>query len=118
RVGAGDPDPRCRRARRPGPRAPRSRPVIPEWLEPIRAGAAAIPGEALSRFLPPEGSNPREGSVLMLFGEGDSGPDLLLTERSHTMRSHPGQISFPGGKLEEGDADAAAAALREAEEEI
>jgi len=91
---------------------------IPDWLEPIRTGAASIPGEALSRFLPPEGSNPREGSVLMLFGEGDHGPDLLLTERSHNMRSHPGQISFPGGKVEPSDASPAAAALREAQEEI
>jgi len=92
--------------------------TLPEWLEPVRVGAETIPGEALSRFLPPEGSNPREGAVLMLFGEGERGPDLLLTERSHTMRSHPGQISFPGGKVEPSDASPSAAALREAQEEI
>lgn len=91
--------------------------MIPSWLEPIKAGAESIPPEALSRFLPPPGSAPREGSVLMLFGEGEHGPDLLFTERSHTMRSHPGQISFPGGKLEPTDASPAAGALREAQEE-
>jgi len=45
-------------------------------------------------------------------------PTVILTERPHTMRKHPGQISFPGGRLEPGDAGAIAAALREAEEEI
>jgi 8-oxo-dGTP pyrophosphatase MutT (NUDIX family) len=91
--------------------------TIPAWLEPVRAGAEAIPGAALSRFLPPDGSNPREGAVLMLFGEDERGPFLLLTERSHNMRSHPGQISFPGGKVEPSDASPAAAALRETQEE-
>jgi 8-oxo-dGTP pyrophosphatase MutT (NUDIX family) len=43
---------------------------------------------------------------------------VLLTQRAHDMPSHPGQISFPGGKLEEGDATAIACALREAKEEI
>ena len=52
----------------------------------------------------------------MLFGEGPAGPDLLLTERNHTMRSHPGQVSFPGGSLDPGES-AQEAALREAWEE-
>jgi len=43
---------------------------------------------------------------------------VLLTQRSHDMASHPGQISFPGGKLEAGDASAVDCALREAQEEI
>jgi 8-oxo-dGTP pyrophosphatase MutT (NUDIX family) len=45
-------------------------------------------------------------------------PTVILTERPKTMRKHPGQISFPGGRIDPGDADAIAAALREAEEEI
>ena len=40
----------------------------------------------------------------MLFGEGPQGPDLLLTERAHDMRSHPGQVSFPGGSIDDTDA--------------
>jgi 8-oxo-dGTP pyrophosphatase MutT (NUDIX family) len=43
---------------------------------------------------------------------------VLLTRRSHDMPSHPGQISFPGGKVEAGDGSALACALRESNEEI
>lgn len=45
-------------------------------------------------------------------------PGLILTQRPETMRQHPGQVAFPGGRIDPGDADAVAAALREAEEEI
>lgn len=91
---------------------------LPSWLEPLIGGADTISAEDLTRFQPPEdGPAPREAAVLMLFGEGEDGPDLLLTERSHNMRSHPGQISFPGGSLDPEDDGPIAAALREAEEE-
>ena len=45
-------------------------------------------------------------------------PGVILTERPKTMRKHPGQISFPGGRIDPGDDGPVAAALREAEEEI
>jgi 8-oxo-dGTP pyrophosphatase MutT (NUDIX family) len=90
---------------------------LPEWLEPIRRGVNTIKASDLSLFVPPEGSQTRKGAVLMLFGEGVDGPDLLLTERAHDMRSHPGQVSFPGGSIDDTDASPVAAALREAEEE-
>lgn len=45
-------------------------------------------------------------------------PGLILTQRPETMRRHAGQVAFPGGRIDPGDTDAIAAALREAEEEI
>lgn len=45
-------------------------------------------------------------------------PGLILTQRSAALRKHPGQIAFPGGRVDESDAGEIAAALREAEEEI
>ena len=89
----------------------------PDWLSPVVEGARTITGSDITAFLPPEGTRTRKGAVLMLFGEAEHGPDLLLTERAHDMRSHPGQVSFPGGSIDPTDASPTAAALREAQEE-
>ncbi|MGA9749283.1 MAG: CoA pyrophosphatase [Nocardioides sp.] len=97
--------------------APAEQPGLPAWLEPVREGARSITVDELTRFVPPEDAETREGAVLLLFGEGPGGPDLLLTERAHDMRSHPGQVSFPGGSTDPGDDGPAHTALREAEEE-
>lgn len=90
---------------------------LPEWLHPIEAAAREIRPHDLTSFLPPAGTRTRPGAVLMLFGEGPRGGELLLTERAHDMRSHPGQVSFPGGGLDPGET-VVDAALREAEEEV
>lgn len=91
-------------------------PALPRWLRPVVAALENITPQDLSSFLPPpEGGRP--GAVLMLFGEGPDGHDLLIIERAHDMRSHAGQPAFPGGAVDDGDADAVAAAVREAQEE-
>jgi 8-oxo-dGTP pyrophosphatase MutT (NUDIX family) len=87
--------------------------VIPDWLEPVARAAEQITADDLPKFVPPDGATSRRGAVLLLFG---SQRDLLLTERAHDMRSHPGQVSFPGGAIDPGET-AREAALREAEEE-
>jgi 8-oxo-dGTP pyrophosphatase MutT (NUDIX family) len=94
---------------------------VPGWLAPVVTLAREIRPEQLSRFLPPDAGG-RQSAVLVLFGDGDRGPDLLLIERSASLRSHAGQPSFPGGALDPGDGDPEGdgplrAALREAEEE-
>jgi 8-oxo-dGTP pyrophosphatase MutT (NUDIX family) len=94
----------------------------PAWLDELVRALPGVRGEQLSRFLPPA-TGGRHSAVLILFGEGPHGPDVLLIERAHTMRSHAGQPAFPGGALdpEDGSPDGDGpvnAALREAEEEV
>ena len=90
---------------------------LPAWLLPVHDAARTIEGRDLTHFLPPDSGDVRRGAVLMLWGEGEQGAELLLTERAHNMRSHPGQVSFPGGSLDPGES-VVEAALREAEEEV
>jgi 8-oxo-dGTP pyrophosphatase MutT (NUDIX family) len=94
----------------------------PDWLATLVAALPGVRPEQLSRFLPPDEGG-RHSAVLVLFGEGPQGPDVLLIERAATMRSHAGQPAFPGGALdpEDGPVDGPGpvnAALREAREEV
>ncbi|MFT4157389.1 MAG: CoA pyrophosphatase [Microbacterium sp.] len=91
--------------------------------------AAAKPSATWAARFPPTEDGAHAASVLVLFGRLDSIPartdmptvaaelDVLLQRRAATLSSHPGQVSFPGGRREEQDADAVATALREAREE-
>ena len=90
---------------------------LPEWLQPLAAAVKDLPPSALTPFVPPSGATPRAASVLILFGDGPHGRHVLLLERASTMRSHAGQVAFPGGAADADDADAIATALREAAEE-
>jgi 8-oxo-dGTP pyrophosphatase MutT (NUDIX family) len=91
-------------------------PAPPGWFAPLLEVARTARAEDIIQFPPPPGEH-RRSAVLLLFGDGPDGPDVLLTERAASLRSHPGQVAFPGGALEPGDAGPAGAAVREAQEE-
>jgi 8-oxo-dGTP pyrophosphatase MutT (NUDIX family) len=82
-------------------------PVIGPGAPPGDEGALADPAAA-----------PTPAAVLVGLIERPEGPALLLTQRTEHLRDHAGQICLPGGRIEPADAGPAAAALREAEEEI
>lgn len=65
----------------------------------------------------PEGEEPKPAAVLVPLVPRGDGLHLLLTQRQPHLRRHAGQIAFPGGRVDQTDADAVAAALRETEEE-
>jgi 8-oxo-dGTP pyrophosphatase MutT (NUDIX family) len=90
---------------------------VPDWLQPLADAIPHVQGEHFTRFLPPDDTG-RASAVLVLFGEGPDGPDLLLIERAATLRSHAGQPAFPGGAQDPEDDGPVAAALREATEEV
>lgn len=89
--------------------APRHDPA--DWILP---GLSAADSEIYRRSLPVA---PTPAAVLIPLVERER-TTVLLTERSARLRTHAGQVSFPGGHIEASDPDPAAAALREAREEI
>jgi 8-oxo-dGTP pyrophosphatase MutT (NUDIX family) len=63
-------------------------------------------------------AEPVPAAVLIGLVEREAGPSVLLTQRTDHLKAHAGQICLPGGRVEPSDRDLAAAALREAEEEV
>ncbi|WP_226913283.1 NUDIX hydrolase [Gephyromycinifex aptenodytis] len=92
----------------------------PDWLRRVRPALHEDVPQWFAEFVPPDTPH-RQSAVLMLFAEHDAatgaGLDVVLTERSSSLRSHAAQVAFPGGHLDPGDGGPIAAAMREAEEE-
>ncbi|MFD0775430.1 NUDIX hydrolase, partial [Streptomonospora algeriensis] len=72
---------------------------------------------AVPAVMRPPDSGGRRSAVLILFGEGGHGPDVLLIQRNSGLRRHSGQPAFPGGSFEPGDEGPEDCAVREAVEE-
>ena len=101
-----------------GPAPQASAAPQPPWMAHLVTQLGQQDPGFFSRFLPPDQGG-RASAVLILFGPSpEGGEDVVLTERSHSMRSHAGQVSFPGGAVDPVDSGPVAAALREAQEEV
>jgi 8-oxo-dGTP pyrophosphatase MutT (NUDIX family) len=87
---------------------------LPDYLKRLIDAADDLP---LRHRMPQATATARRSAVLILFGEGPLGPDVLLIEKSAHLRSHAGQPAFPGGGVDPGDDFPIGTALREAEEE-
>ncbi|WP_367133352.1 CoA pyrophosphatase [Saccharothrix sp. HUAS TT1] len=90
---------------------------VPDWMAGLVEATADIDARAFTRIRPPADGSGRPAAVLMLFGEGPDGPDVLLQRRADTLGKHPGQVAFPGGAADPTDVDPVDTALREAFEE-
>jgi mutator protein MutT len=94
-----------------GPDAPWPSAVTPS----LDAVLASVP--RASAALLPAFPNARQSAVLVLLTDAGSGPEVLLTRRSWGLRTHRGEISFPGGRIDPGETPEETA-LREAHEEV
>ena len=87
---------------------------LPGYLRRLLDAGADLP---LRHRMPRPTATARRSAVLILFGEGPRGADVLLIEKSAHLRTHAGQPAFPGGGADPGDDYPVGTALREAEEE-
>lgn len=113
----------------PAPAADAARQALRELVRAAADDPRGGLGDRVANL--PDVSDARDAAVLILFGVLDAEPsaegtatgavsrdlDVLLLARALTLRSHPGQVAFPGGRVDDDDEGPVAAALREAQEE-
>lgn len=87
-------------------------------LDPVEGRERLAEGGDLDSLDASGIANIRPAGVLVPIIPRASGPTVLLTHRPKTMSTHPGQVAFPGGKVDPVDANEVEAALREAHEEV
>jgi len=117
---------------------PEAMPLDPSFADPAVRGAAVDPGDLSAqavrrRFASPPAwqpeintdgrlalldEPPRPAAVLVPLVRRNEGLHVLLTQRTAHLHDHAGQVSFPGGRVEQGDASPLETALRETQEEI
>lgn len=89
-----------------------------DWLATQLARPPVVMAdEELPQFVHPPDHQPIPAAVLVPVVNRSPGPTLMFTQRTSHLHDHAGQISFPGGRVDRGDSDREATALREAEEE-
>ncbi len=97
--------------------------ITPEVLKTLlddvhRSNDPSSDHDLNSDFIPAPGRELRAAAVLVPVQCRQDSARLILTKRSSALKHHPGQIAFPGGKMDDGDQDLFATAMREAQEEI
>ena len=89
-----------------------------QWLAERLQSQADLPADArVPRYVHPPERVPVPAAVLVPVVNQPDGPTLMFTRRTAHLHDHAGQISFPGGRADQGDTDRIATALREAKEE-
>jgi len=100
------------------PDAPRKLQYSRDWLMArLRARIESRPDASFPLYVHPPQHRPVPAAVLVPIVNQPGGLTLLFTQRTAHLHDHAGQISFPGGRVDAGDADRVATALREAQEE-
>lgn len=87
-------------------------------LDRLRVASRIADDPTFQRYVHPAGGQVVPAAVLVPLVNHPDGITVLLTQRTGHLHDHAGQISFPGGRVDKGDADRIATALREAAEEL